>query len=441
MTSDTHVHADDDRDSETTLQLLALLNAGLTNVTTLVAEYRDRQTQPPSLSIVAKPSISDGEAATMKLQWGGAGPFSKSAYLTRRLWLLKPAHLKVEIRRRGAPVAWGVRDRLRWWQWEMAGSAGAALATGEVADFIPALLDPPLLTPVRLLGWLRITALGSAARAGREVITASAVPRELSVAWHRQRHYELEFDAAHGTMLRFAEFDAEQCTHLTEATAVAYGRQLEPELFRPPASSGTSQAGRPIPKSSNGERNELIEGHALGPATVWLTGLPGSGKTTIARALERRLTSEGVRSCVLDGDEIREGLSSDLGMSRSDRAEQARRVAHVAALMAMAGSVAIVALVSPFAEDRANAKLIHARQAVPFVEVWVNTPREVCEERDPKGLFSRARAGQLLGLTGRDAPYQEPESADAVITEYDEPPEAAVRQILRLMSSYAQKVS
>jgi len=109
---------------------------------------------------------------------------------------------------------------------------------------------------------------------------------------------------------------------------------------------------------------------------------------------------------VLDGDVLREGLSSDLGLTRADRAEQARRAAHVAAIVAASGFVAIVALVSPYADDRQRARHIHEEQGLRFSEVWVDTPLVVCEQRDPKGLYSRARAGSLQGMTGVDAPYE-----------------------------------
>src|SRR5205085_5193687 len=138
-------------------------------------------------------------------------------------------------------------------------------------------------------------------------------------------------------------------------------------------------------------------------ATVWLTGIPAAGKTTLAAALEQALRERGLPACILDGDVLRRGLSSDLGLSPGDRAEQARRAGHVAELVAKAGVVAIVALVSPFAEDRRSARDAHDEVGVPFLEVWVDTPLAVCEERDPKGLYAQARSGELHGLTGLDA--------------------------------------
>jgi bifunctional enzyme CysN/CysC len=142
--------------------------------------------------------------------------------------------------------------------------------------------------------------------------------------------------------------------------------------------------------------------------TFWLTGLPASGKSSVAFAVHRRLAATGRRSCVLDGDEIRQGLSADLGFSAADRAENVRRVGEVAKLLANAGMVAIVALVSPYAADRARVRDSHRAADLPFFEVFVDTPLEVCRARDPQGLYARAGAGQISGFTGVDDPYEPP---------------------------------
>jgi bifunctional enzyme CysN/CysC len=150
--------------------------------------------------------------------------------------------------------------------------------------------------------------------------------------------------------------------------------------------------------------------------TLWLTGLSGAGKTTIAGAIEQRLAEYGRTGVTLDGDVLRRGLSSDLGLSPSDRSEQARRTAHVAALIAGAGLVAIVSLISPYAEDRARARDIHEAGGLDFREIWVDTPLRVCQARDPKGLYARARAGEIQGVTGLDAPYDEPRDPDVHVS-------------------------
>jgi bifunctional enzyme CysN/CysC len=145
-----------------------------------------------------------------------------------------------------------------------------------------------------------------------------------------------------------------------------------------------------------------------GGATVWLTGLPASGKSTVAAAVEARLLAAGRPAYLLDGDNLRHGLNGDLGFSAEDRAENVRRTAEVAALLADAGVVALAALVSPYRADRDAARAAHERRGLPFVEVWVSTSLEECERRDPKGLYARARAGELTGLTGVDDPYEPP---------------------------------
>jgi len=147
-------------------------------------------------------------------------------------------------------------------------------------------------------------------------------------------------------------------------------------------------------------------------ATVWLTGLPAAGKSTVGSALEERLVMQGVPALRLDGDNLRHGLNGNLGFDAADRAENVRRTAHAAKLLAEAGVVAIVALVSPYAADRELARSVHEDEGIEFLEVFVDTPLQECERRDPKGLYSRARAGELHGMTGVDDPYEPPESPD-----------------------------
>jgi bifunctional enzyme CysN/CysC len=150
-------------------------------------------------------------------------------------------------------------------------------------------------------------------------------------------------------------------------------------------------------------------------ATVWLTGLSGSGKSTIASALEQRLVENGRPAYRLDGDNVRFGLSSDLGFDRVGRDENVRRVGEVAYLFAEAGVVAVVALISPYAEARRRARERHEGAGIPFVEVYVATPVAVCATRDPKGLYARAQAGVVASLTGVDDPYEAPDSPELVL--------------------------
>jgi bifunctional enzyme CysN/CysC len=150
-------------------------------------------------------------------------------------------------------------------------------------------------------------------------------------------------------------------------------------------------------------------------ATVWLTGLPASGKSTIASALEQHLVANGRTAYRLDGDNLRHGLNGNLGFSAEDRAENVRRTAHVARLFADAGTIAIASLVSPYQSDRAAARASHDELELDFIEVFVDTPLEECERRDPKGLYAKARAGEISGMTGIDDPYEEPEGAEIVV--------------------------
>jgi adenylyl-sulfate kinase len=151
-------------------------------------------------------------------------------------------------------------------------------------------------------------------------------------------------------------------------------------------------------------------------ATVWFTGLPASGKSTLAKALEAELVRAGRLAYRLDGDNLRHGLCGDLGFTAQDREENVRRTAEVAHLMADAGLVVVVALVSPYRASRDAARELHARSELTFVEVFVDTPLEVCEQRDPKGLYARARAGELQGMSGVDDPYEPAEGAEVYLT-------------------------
>lgn len=148
--------------------------------------------------------------------------------------------------------------------------------------------------------------------------------------------------------------------------------------------------------------------YGLHGATVWFTGLSGAGKSTVANAVAERLHVDGVAHYVLDGDNLRYGLNADLGFSDADRAENVRRVGEVARLMADAGIVTLVPVISPFRAGRDRVRAAHAVAGLPFVEVFVDTPLDECATRDPKGLYARAAAGELAGLTGVDSPYEPP---------------------------------
>ena len=164
------------------------------------------------------------------------------------------------------------------------------------------------------------------------------------------------------------------------------------------------------------------------PRCIWLTGLSGSGKSTIANALERRLVADGRHTYVLDGDNVRHGLNRDLGFTEADRAENIRRVAEVARLMVDAGLIVIVSFISPYRAERRLARSLFEPGA--FVEVFVDTPIDECERRDPKGLYAKARAGALPNFTGIDSPYERPEHPDVHLFPAAASPEACVAAIL-----------
>ncbi|MEQ1787584.1 MAG: adenylyl-sulfate kinase [Acidimicrobiales bacterium] len=169
-------------------------------------------------------------------------------------------------------------------------------------------------------------------------------------------------------------------------------------------------------------------------ATVWLTGLSGSGKSTVAAACEARLVAFDRPAYVLDGDNVRHGLNGDLGFSAEDRAENVRRVGHVARLMADAGIVALVPLISPYQADRDLVRALHAEAGLPFFEVFVDTPIELCEQRDPKGLYAKARAGEITGFTGIDDPYEAPGSPELVLRPADGDADAMAAMVLALLT-------
>jgi bifunctional enzyme CysN/CysC len=168
-------------------------------------------------------------------------------------------------------------------------------------------------------------------------------------------------------------------------------------------------------------------------ATVWFTGLSGSGKSTVAVEVERALVARGRAAYLLDGDNLRHGLNVDLGFSPADRTENIRRVGEVARLFADAGVVALVPVISPYRADRDQVRAVHEAVGLPFVEVFVDTPLEVCEARDPKGLYAKARAGEITGFTGIDDPYEPPATPDLRLTPADGDPEAQAARVLALV--------
>ena len=185
------------------------------------------------------------------------------------------------------------------------------------------------------------------------------------------------------------------------------------------------------PGAVNRDDREKLNGHK--GACVWLTGLSGSGKSTIAVQLEKELAERGIRTYILDGDNIRHGLNKNLGFSPADRTENIRRIGEVAKLFTDAGLVAITAFISPYRADRDQVRAL--MKPGDFVEIFVDCPVEVCEQRDVKGLYKKARAGEIKEFTGISAPYEAPANAELTIKSHELSVDAAVGKILDYLAS------
>jgi adenylylsulfate kinase len=168
-------------------------------------------------------------------------------------------------------------------------------------------------------------------------------------------------------------------------------------------------------------------------ATLWFTGLSGSGKSTVAFTLEHALVQRGCLAYVLDGDNIRHGLNKNLGFSAADREENIRRIGEVAKLFADCGVLTMTSFISPYRKDRDTVRALHAAGGLPFIEVHVNTPIHTCEQRDPKGLYKKARAGQLKGFTGIDDPYEAPLTPELTLDMTATSPQEATVQLLEYL--------
>ncbi|KPK36663.1 MAG: adenylylsulfate kinase [Nitrospira bacterium SG8_35_1] len=179
----------------------------------------------------------------------------------------------------------------------------------------------------------------------------------------------------------------------------------------------------------NRSRREHLNKHRS--VIVWFTGLSGSGKSTVAHAVEEGLHQAGCRTFVFDGDNVRHGLCANLGFSEEDRHENIRRIGEMAKLFIEAGVIAMTAFISPFRVDREGVRALVAEQ--DFIEIYCNSPLEVCEERDVKGLYKKARAGEIKNYTGISAPYEAPEHPDLILDTAGDSVETNVEKVLRLL--------
>lgn len=183
----------------------------------------------------------------------------------------------------------------------------------------------------------------------------------------------------------------------------------------------------PVTKAKRSERLKQT------PCILWFTGLSGAGKSTLAGALEERLFEMGYHVYLLDGDNVRHGLCGDLGFSDQDRVENIRRIGELAKLFVDAGTIVLAAFISPFRADRRMVRGLV--ESTEFVEVFMDTPLTVCEERDPKGLYKKARHGEIKNFTGVDSVYEAPEAPELVINTAEQPFEASVEQVLQYLST------
>jgi len=170
--------------------------------------------------------------------------------------------------------------------------------------------------------------------------------------------------------------------------------------------------------------------------TIWFTGLSGSGKSTLAYTLEHALVQRGHLAYVLDGDNIRHGLNKNLGFSAEDREENIRRISEVAKLFADAGVITMTSFISPYRKDRDNARHLHEQAGLPFIEVYLATPIEVCEQRDPKGLYKKARAGEIRNFTGIDDPYEPPLRPELTFNAAKISPQQAAAQLIEYLIAH-----
>ena len=200
-------------------------------------------------------------------------------------------------------------------------------------------------------------------------------------------------------------------------------------------SAGSGKSSNVVWQAGRVDREERFALLGQRGATLWFTGLSGAGKSTLAFSLEHLLTRGHYKCYVLDGDNIRHGLNGNLGFSDEDREENIRRVGEVSRLFADAGLIVLSSFISPFRKDRELVRRIHREAGLAFIEIYMATPLEICEERDPKQLYARARRGEIKDFTGISSPYEEPEHAEITVTP-DVSPEESARRIIEYLKEH-----
>jgi bifunctional enzyme CysN/CysC len=246
---------------------------------------------------------------------------------------------------------------------------------------------------------------------------------------HMELSSPLVFDSYRRNRVTGSLIVIDEATNDTVAAGVILDTEVEESESEPKSERSPNVRWQGTRMTREGRWQSL--GH--GGATLWFTGLPGAGKSTVAAAVEERLLAAGQPAFLLDGDNLRHGLNGDLGFDEDARRENVRRTAHVARLLAESGTVALVSLVSPYAADREAAAALHGTDGLGFLEIFVDAPLELCEQRDPKGLYARARSGELAGLTGVGAPYEAPAEPDLVLGSREETVEEEVERVMELL--------
>jgi bifunctional enzyme CysN/CysC len=249
---------------------------------------------------------------------------------------------------------------------------------------------------------------------------------------HLELSSPLVFDSYRRNRVTGSLIMIDEATNETVAAGVILDTEVEEART---ARTGSDRSPNVRWQGSRVTRGRRLDALGHGGATLWFTGLPGAGKSTVAAAVEERLLDMRRPALLLDGDNLRHGLNGDLGFDEAARAENVRRTAHVARLLAESGTIALVSLVSPYAADRELAAGLHRGDDLEFIEVFVDAPLELCEKRDPKGLYARARAGELAGMTGVGAPYEPPEDPDLVLGSEGETVEQEVERVMVLLSA------
>jgi bifunctional enzyme CysN/CysC len=302
------------------------------------------------------------------------------------------------------------------WMHETAAKAGKSYLIKHTSSMVPG-----VLSSIRYK--VDVNSMKRDKNADGDAETISSLELNEIGRCHITLHRPIAFDAYDKNRTTGAFIIVDRLTNVTIGAGMIVDRVVsKPGHTKAPVSQNITKSDSLV---SAEDRQKLLGQKG---ATIWLTGLSGSGKSTIAKQLEKELIDQGHLCYILDGDNVRHGLNRDLGFSMVDRKENIRRIAEVAALMNDAGVIVITAFISPYLSDRAEARDVVGDES--FVEVFVDTPIEVCEKRDPKGLYKKARAGEIQQFTGISDPYEAPQDAELTLGTEDMTPETAAEMVV-----------